>query len=397
MDQRARLRHCMVVDNYYPDIRVEREGRALVQAGHAVDVICLRNEGEPAYERIDGIGVYRLPVHRRRGMGLRVQLGEYLSFFAWATAMVAHRHLRRRYDVVQCHNVPDFLVFSAIVPRLSGSKVLLDLHDLMPEFYASRFGGRMDSLAVRLVTWQERLSGAFADHVLTVTKLWRTTLIERGLDADKVDVVMNLPDEELFAPRRPSIRQAPDPLTLVYHGTITHRYGIDVLLDALASVRERRDVRLILHGRGEYLPAVERHIEELGLGDAVELSTALVPTAALPEIIGRADIGIVPNRRDIFTDGILPTKLMEYAALGIPAIVSRTSATEAYFTDEMVRYVDPGDAAALAEAILELADDPGRRRDLAERAQEFSVGHRWLDEAGRYVELVERLAARRRA
>ena len=144
------------------------------------------------------------------------------------------------------------------------------------------------------------------------------------------------------------------------------------------------------------MPEVERLIGELDLATDVELSTALLPTGELAAIIGRADIGIVPNRRDVFTDGILPTKLMEYAALGVPAIVSRTGATEAYFTDEMVRYVPAGNPDALADAIVELGADPQRREAMARAAQEFSVAHRWPDEAARYVELVERLGGRRR-
>lgn len=390
-------RHCMVVDNYYPDIRVEREARALVRRGHQVDVICLRNEGEPAVEHADGITIHRLPVRRQRGMSLKVQLREYVSFFLRATFLVTRRHLRRRYDVVQAHNVPNFLVFSAIAPKLSGTPVILDMHDLMPEFFASRFGGRADSLRMRLVRLEERVSAAFADQLITVTRLWADALVERGQRAERVEVVMNLPDEDLFAPRAPVIREAPNPLTLVYHGTITRRYGIDVLLQALAAVRSRRPVKLILHGRGEYVPEVERLIGELDLAEVVELSTALLPTDELPGIIGRADIGIVPNRRDVFTDGILPTKLMEYAALGVPAIVSRTGATEAYFSDEMVRYVPAGDPDALADAIVELGDDPRRREAMATAAQAFSTTHRWPEEADRYVELVERLGHRRRA
>ncbi len=395
MQATAPRRHCMIVDNYYPDIRVEREARALAARGHLVDVICLRNEGEPAVESADGITVYRLPVRRQRGQSLGVQLREYLSFFLRATWLVTRRHLRRRYHVAQAHNVPNFLVFSAIAPKLSGVPVILDMHDLMPEFFASRFGGRSDSWKMRLVRLEERLSAAFADHLLTVTQLWATTLVERGQPSEKVDVVMNLPDEGLFARRAPQIREAPDPVTLVYHGTITHRYGIDVLLHAVARARAQRPLKLILHGRGEYVPEVERLIAELGLADSVELSTALLPTGELPAIISRADIGIVPNRRDVFTDGILPTKLMEYAALGIPAIVSRTSATEAYFSDEMVRYVEAGDPEALAAAILELAGNAQLRRDYAERAQQFSERHHWPAEAERYVELVERLGTRR--
>ncbi|MEO8509651.1 MAG: glycosyltransferase family 4 protein [Chloroflexota bacterium] len=391
MNRTTPPRHCMVVDNYYPDIRVEREARALAHRGHEVDIICLRNEGEPALERADGITVHRLPVRRKRGESLGVQLLEYVSFCVRAGVLLTRRHLQRRYDVVQVHNVPNFLVFSAIAAKLSGTPIILDMHDLMPEFFASRFGGRPDSLRMRLVRLEERLSAAFADQLLTVTDLWAGALIERGQRPERVGVVMNLPDEELFAPVPPQIREAPDPLTLVYHGTITFRYGIDILLRALATVRARRSVKLVLHGRGEYLPEVERLIDELGLHDAVEVSTALLPTGELQAIIGKADIGIVPNRRDVFTDGILPTKLMEYAALGIPAIVSRTSATEAYFSDEMVRFVPAGDPVALADAILELGAEPRTREALARQAQTFTEQHRWSDEAWRYVELVERL------
>ena len=132
MQATAARRHCMIVDNYYPDIRVEREARALAARGHLVDVICLRNEGEPAVESADGITVYRLPVRRQRGQSLGVQLREYLSFFLRATWLVTRRHLRRRYHVAQAHNVPNFLVFSAIAPKLSGVPVILDMHDLMP-------------------------------------------------------------------------------------------------------------------------------------------------------------------------------------------------------------------------------------------------------------------------
>ena len=308
-------RHCMVVDNYYPDIRVEREARAARPDGHAVDVICLRNDGEPAVERSDGITVYRLPVRRRRGMGrpgpaARVRrvpgVGDRDGHAA-PPAVSATTSSRST-------TCPTSSSSARSCPKLGGTPILLDLHDLMPEFFASRFGGRMSSLPVRLVTWQERLSAAFATASSTVTELWRRTLIERGQPADRVDVVMNLPDEELFAPRAPQVRAQLDPLTLVYHGTITHRYGIDVLLDALARVRRRAPgaARSSTAAASTSRPS-RRGSPSSGSADAVELSTALVPTGDLPGIVGRADIGIVPNRRDVFTDGILPTKLMEYA------------------------------------------------------------------------------------
>ena len=388
------MRHCMIVDNNYPDIRVEREARALVRRGHHVEVICLRNAGAPKLERVDGLVVHRLPVRRQRGMGLASQAVEYVAFWAWAFALVSVLHLRRRFDVVQVHNVPDFLVFAALVPKLAGARVLLDLHDLMPEFYASRFGGRMGSLPVRLVRWQERISTAFADRVLTVTELWRQTLVERGLDAGKVDVVMNLPDDELFGRREPQVRRAPDRITVVYHGTLTYRYGVDQLVLAVASLGDRIPIDLIIHGRGELVPELEALIAELGMTDRVRMSTVMLPTAALPALIAQADIGVVPNRNDVFTDGILPTKLMEYAALGIPAVVARSTATTAYFDDSMVHYVEPDNVAALAGGIEELARDPDRRLAMARSAQSFTDRHAWSAEAERYVDIVEQLGQR---
>ncbi len=388
------MRHCMIVDNTYPDIRVERQARALVRRGHDVDVICLRGVGEPKRSFMDGIRVHRVPIRRERGMGLRSQATEYVAFLFYAAALAAVLHQRRPFDVVQAHNVPDFLVFAGLVPKLRGARLLLDLHDLMPEFFASRFGSGLDSAPARAVLWQERLSAGFADHVLTVTELWRQTLIGRGLSAHKVDVIMNVPDDTVFPRREPQSR-AGGPVTILYHGTLTHRYGVDLLVRAFARVAEDADVRMIVHGRGELIPELEALIRELDLGSLVRLSTDLLPTADLPKLIAQADIGVVPNRIDVFTDGILPTKLMEYVTLGVPAVVSRSAATTAYFDDSMVRYVPPGDVDSLANAIRDLVNDPDGRQSLARHAQAFTEQHQWQREADRYVEIVERLASTR--
>jgi glycosyltransferase involved in cell wall biosynthesis len=388
----ATPRHCMVVDNVFPDIRVEREANALLERGYRVDVLCLQSPGRPRTERIGRLTVHRLPVTRRRGASTLTQLWEYLTFAAWATAMVTLRHLREPYDVVQVHNVPDFLVFSAIVPKLQGASVILDLHDLMPEFFASRFGGGLRSRLARAVLLQERLATGFADEVITVTELWRSRLVRRGVPTEKVHVVMNAPDERAFPIREPVVRRTDGPLTVVYHGTMTRRYGIDVLLMGFAMARKRVPLRLLIHGRGEYRDEALQLAQELGLGDVATFSTGLLSTAELSALITQGDIGVVPNRNDLFTDEILPTKLMEYAALGIPSIVSRSTAVESYFTDEMVRFVEPGNAEDLAEALVELANDPEQRAALATNAQRFSRQFRWTDQAAAYVALVDRLA-----
>ena len=197
---KGKKRHCMVVHAYYPlgETRVQREAIALRDRGYQVDVICLRGRGEAARECHDGVEVHRLPVGRHRGRGLAVQLLEYLVFFAMAAVRLSWLHLRRRYRSVQVHNLPDFLVFAAVFPKATGAPVILDLHDLMPEFFAARLGLTMDHPLVRMVLLQERMACRFADHVITVTEGWRETLAGRSVPMTRSTVVMNVADSALF-------------------------------------------------------------------------------------------------------------------------------------------------------------------------------------------------------
>jgi len=390
-------RHCMVVENHWPDIRVEREALALLARGYEVDVVCEEGAGHgPGTTREDGVTVHRLPVRRRGGAGRAAQLVEYLSFFVRATVRVASLHRSRRYDSVQAHNVPDFLVFAAIVPKLTGASVVLDLHDLMPEFFASRFQKPMSSLTVRVLQVQERLSVAFADHVLTVSDLWRRTLIERGAPAHRVSVVMNLPDPGSFGVPLERTLDHDGATRILYHGTFAHRLGVDLLLDAVGLLRSRYSLHLTLHGQGEMLDVLRSRSQELGLDDIVTFSTTRLPTRELGSLIASADIGVVPYRNDVFTDGIVPTKLMEYAYFGVPSVASRSSAVLHYFGAEAVAYCEPGDVDSLRTAIESLLSDGERRQELGRRIREFSSTHRWEEEAARYSALVESLRPSRR-
>src|SRR5690349_10329071 len=336
-----RKRHCMIVHAYYPigEIRVEREARALLAKGYEVDVICLQQTGEPAFSVEDGVNTHRLPVMRHKGKGVMVQFLEYLAFFILAFFKVTALHFKRRYSIVQAHNLPDFLIFSALVPKLMGARLILDLHDLMPEFFSARFRSGMTSLPSRLLCWQEKLSCMFANHVITVTELWRQTLIERGVPAGKISVVMNVANDQIF--NKTNVKPAPknDRFNLIYHGQLSQRYGIDIAIQAVNLLRrEIPEICFTIHGRGDYLNELKALTEELGLQEHVLFSTKYMPTLELPQLVGNADLGIVPYRRDIFTDGILPTKLMEYAALGVPVVAARTTAISAYFNSEMIQF-----------------------------------------------------------
>jgi glycosyltransferase involved in cell wall biosynthesis len=356
-------RHCMVVHKYYPvgETRVEREALALIDHGHEVDVICLRADGEPPIDNVDGVSIYRLPLKRHGRGGRAGQLLEYLAFFILVFGKLLALHRRRR---------------------------------LMPEFYASLTGSDMTSWTVRLVVWQEKFSCRFADHVITVTDIWKETLIKRGVPAHKVSVVMNLADARIFhhSPAAELRTKSEDCFNLIYHGTFTHRYGVDLILRAIDKVRRQiPGIHLTLLGGGELRDGLEELLSELNLHDHVYLSQDFIPAVKLPKMIRESDIGIVPNRSDIFTDGLLPTKLMEYVALGTPVIAARTPTIAAYFDETMLQFFRPGDVDDLAECILALHADRSRLTQFVRNSDMFNQKYNWTRVAADYVALVERL------
>jgi glycosyltransferase involved in cell wall biosynthesis len=389
----------MVVDAYYPlmETRVQREALALADHGIEVDVICLRRGQEEPTSLEDGVRVYRMPVRRQRAKGMAVQMLEYLTFFALAFLHLTWRHLRRPYDVVQVHNLPDFLVFAALVPKLTGAKVILDLHDLMPEFYAERFRQPMTSWRVRLVRWQERVSCRFADHIITVTELWRRFLIERGQPPDKVTVVMNVADDRAFhRDVTPGEGERGDGFSLIYHGYMGYGHGLDLLLHAMWRLQdELPDLRLTLHGGGhKYRRTLQEMVSEMGLEERVRFSLDALPVQQLARLIKGSDVGVVPYRDGVFTGGILPTKLMEYAALGVPAIAARTPTIREYFDPTMVEFFTPGDEDELAASIARLYRDRDRVANLARNISTFTERYNWSKQSAVYLRLVEQMMGR---
>jgi glycosyltransferase involved in cell wall biosynthesis len=387
-----RPRHCMVVHAYYPlhEPRVSREAEALVRAGYDVDVVCLRDEGQPAYERHQGVDVHRLAVQiDKRSLGH--QFLSYTNFLARATAHLTRVHRRDPYRTVQVHNLPDFLAFCALAPKLSGTPVLLDLHDLMPEFFSGRFGTGAKRPLAAMVRAQERWSCRFADHVITVSDAWRDRLVSRGVAPERCSVVMNVADDRVFGPRPRRPATAPG-FRLIYHGQLTHRYGLDLAIRAVDALRDEiPGLHLTIHGRGDAVDELAALIRERALESVVELSTDSVPAEELPDMIADADLGVVPYRDDVFTDGIVPTKLMEYAAVGIPCVAARTTAISTYFTSTMTELFTPGDVDDLAAKIRELHADRQRLDELADGSRRFKDRYRWAQVQADYVALVTRL------
>jgi glycosyltransferase involved in cell wall biosynthesis len=387
-------RACMVAFTDYPvDTRVRREAEALVARGDEVDFICLRTPSLGDRRTMNGVSLHPvMSFDYRDGGRPRDYVRRYVTFQLAALVRILRLHMRRRYDVVHVNTMPDSLVFSALGAKLLGAKVILDVHDLMPELYASKFGLDEAHWVIRLLRAVERRSIAFADRAIAVHRPHLDALIRHGNPAEKFTIVMNVPDPKLFRPL--AARATASRFVLIYHGTVGSRHGLDVAVRAVALARETvPDVELRIIGDGDYFPHVRALVEQLGVEDWVRLEQRFVPIEELLPTINEAAVGLVPILDDPFTQYMLPVKLLEYVALGIPVIASDTRTIRSHFTDDMLCFAAPGDASDLAAKIVALHGDPERRARLAAAAGRFNDAHTWEREKERYLALVDSLAA----
>jgi glycosyltransferase involved in cell wall biosynthesis len=295
---------------------------------------------------------------------------------------------------VQVNSMPDALVFAAAVPRLLGARVLLDLHECMPEFFSVKFGVSMRHPVVRLLVAAEQVSIRFADQAITCTEQMREVFIARGAAAEKLVVVLNSSDEDIFdATRHPPARRRDGRFTLICHGAIERSYGHDTLVRAAALLRhELPGLRIEIYGDGTYRDELRRLADRLGLDGTLSMSDGWVPIEQLVAAIAAADAGVVAMRRDRFRELTHCNKMFDFIAMRRPAIVSRTRAVEAYFGRDAFALFEAGDERDLARRIRALHDDPELGSRLVARANEASASYRWEHQRRVYDRVVEGLA-----
>lgn len=385
----------MVAHAVFPgDPRLRRQTDALVAAGHLVDLFCLRSRGEAAAERIRGVRVLRLPVHRAFS-GFVGHLAEYLAFAGIAAVRLAVEHRRRGYRLVQVATLPDFLAFAAAPLKLAGVPLLLDLHEDMPEFFRDRFGHPALQPLLPAVTGAAKASAWVADEIITVHEPLRALSIARGVPPEKITVVMNSADGDLFDaarhPRRPFMEDGE--LRLIHHSNLQRIYGLEVLIEAVARIGSELSLRADIYGDGPYRSNLEAAVARTGTSDRVHLNGP-VPIEELPGLIAGSDVGVIPSLPEPYMQYSLSTKLLEYASMGVPIVASDLRTIRAHFTDDAIRYVPGGDPEALAVALRALAGDPVGTARLGAEARRQSAQYEWAEQAQRYVAIVEKLLAR---
>jgi glycosyltransferase involved in cell wall biosynthesis len=378
------------------DRRVWQESRSLVAAGFDVSVICPAGPDDRSYEVLEQVEIHRYrPPAPRQGMA-----GYVVEFlYCWlATAFLAVRcHRRHRLDVIQACNPPDTFWALALLFRPLGVRFVYDQHDLCPEVFAVRFGGGRWVLSgvLRLL---ERASYATADAVISTNETYARIARHRGrVDPAKVTVVRSSPDPEEMrrvAPRE-ELRAGARHL-LVWLGIMGPQDGVDILLEAmrvLVQDLERKDVHLAVLGFGDCFDDLRGQCTSLGL-DAWVTFTGRADGTMIAEYLSTADIGLCPDPKNPFNDASTMNKVLEYMAHELP-IVSFDLAESQVSAGPAARFVTTDKAADLAEAVIELLDDPERRQLMGRvgRARiEDELG--WPAQAEPYVAVYQRVCTR---
>jgi len=358
---------------YLHDARVHRHAEALAERCHEIDVIVIA-AGEPV--ELNGVNLVGIDVPRYRGASHSSYLKVYGRFFGRAASLAIGRSRKRPYDGVIICTMPDAAVLCAVPLRIFGSRILLDIHDTMPELYLDKFGDERGAFGARLLMKGERLCAGLADQVLAVHEPHRQRLIAVGIPDKKITVVANGPDFRIFGAER-ALPAPGAKFKLVCHGTVAHRLGLDLVVRAIALLRDRLpELEMLVIGDGDCYDEVVALAKELRVDDRIEFR-GLVPTVELPAAFADATVGLVPQRSTHATNLMLPVKLLEYAALGIPVIASRLRTIEHYFGPREVRFFDPENIEDLAGAILEMHDNPAERLEMAARAHTAGARLSW--------------------
>jgi glycosyltransferase involved in cell wall biosynthesis/peptidoglycan/xylan/chitin deacetylase (PgdA/CDA1 family) len=388
----SRKKICMLVHNSYEtDNRVRRYAEALAKRGDHVDVIALAGGKIPlGSEEISGVTVFRVQHRVRNERGKWTYAWRLLRFLFVSSAFLTRRHQRVRYDVIHVHNIPDFLVFAAWYPKITGSRIILDIHDIVPELFSNKFDAKSGGLYVGFLKFVEKAAAAFADFVIVSNHLWYEKLILRSVPKEKCSVFLNHVDPGLFY-RRNRTRTS-EKFIILFPGSFQWHQGLDLAIEAFALVHKRVDnSEFHIYGAGDEKSELIALTERLGLTESVRFCGS-VSLENIADVISNADMGVVPKRADSFGNEAYSTKIMEYMSQGVPVVLSRTKIDSFYFDESVVRFFESGNVQALAEAMMQVIEDKALRETLIEGGYRYVDLHSWDRRKAEYLELVDSLS-----
>lgn len=372
---------------YYDDARIKGYVNILLENKVNVDILCLEDEFSKK-DLKDNTSVHISFVQKKyQGNSIVLYIINYMLFFIKATIIVSYKYFKNRYSIIHVNNQPDFLVFCTIIPKMFGAKIILDMHDIMIAAVVAKFNSTKDSLLYKLTKQQTKLSLKVCDYLFCADDSQKEFLLSNGLEKNEISVFLNLPDKSKFYER--NSRPSNSHLRFVYHGTASYRLGLDLAIEAIEEVSKDTNVTFTIIGAiGEQREDLIEKCRRKGILNNIIIFKDPMPVEKLQSELEKYDVGLIANRRSILSEYcMLPVKLMEYTAVGIPSIAPRLKVIQRYFDNEMVMYFNPDDINDLTNAIRKMTDK--EQRDLiADRSKKFLQKYPWDKQATDYLKIV---------
>lgn len=384
----------MLAHAYYPqDVRIRREAEALAEFGFETHVVCLKKREQDTgrqqlnYEYIKGVHTHRMPLSKKRG-GVFRYLFEFLAITVFGMIKLTKMHASNSFDIIHVHNMPDILIYSAMFAKWTGAKILLDIHDPMSELFQVNYSIKENNLFLRFLKFQEVISYKFANHLITVSDPMRQNVSDKsGVEKEKITVVQNVPDLKIF-PVNHKLHEWPghkDHFTLLYAGTITEHYGLDIAVKAVAiACQDISNIRLLLIGEGNRIKQVLELGKTLKISDRIEYLKP-VRHEKIKEFMAKADVGISTHRESAFGDLYFSNKLVEFLSQGLPVLTSKTKTVLEYLPEDSVFYFKPEDAEDCAQQLIKIYHDLDLVNKKMGRAREIVQRLNWQIEKEKFI------------
>ncbi len=222
------------ISTIYHDGRIKTYIQKLNNLGYKVLVISLRESNSESMIEKKSFTNYKI-VKRYIGDSKLGYIYFYFSFFLISMFLITYLSLKYKIDLIHYNNSPNFIIFAAVVAKIFGKKIILDNHDIVPLMVQSKFNNKF---LIRLAETEQALSMKFADKIICADHNQMDYLIQHGINSEKITVILNVPNE-LILNQVVEKKIKNDHFKLVYHGTISHRLGIDLIIEAINQIKEK--------------------------------------------------------------------------------------------------------------------------------------------------------------
>ena len=358
---------CMVVQSNYPaDPRVRRQAERLLKEGFNVDIVCLRKNNEQKVEQSASLTVYRIfYTYSQESFIKYIVLS--LTFFFLALIRLTSLSIKKKYDLFQVHNMPDFLVFTGIVFKIKGIPIILDVHDLTLELFKDKWDGKKFSFFIPIIKRIEKMSYNFADKIISVNDTCKEIIEKKGIPIDRITIIFNTADTSIFKfDNSREFKIIKKDARILYHGTVASRFGLHIGIASMAVIKEKiPGSTLSIYGKYDrsYKAELIDLINSLKLENNVFLNETIC-LEKVYEIIKISDIGLVPYLNNDYMNLSLSTKTFEYAASGLPVVATKLLTLYKTFGENSLIYIKDLNAENLAEEIVQLCLNPEKRKEL---------------------------------